>query len=335
MVNAANIFDAFNQLNVLVVGDVMIDRYLSGKVERISPEAPVPVVHLQDRENRLGGAANVALNLRALGAMPYLCSMIGKDRDADVFLKLLPEQHLSTKCILQSSERPTTVKTRVLAGSQQLLRLDEEVTDDLSEREVKRLLDCVHQILEEREIHVILFQDYNKGVLSQKIIRGITLEAVKRDIPTTVDPKFKNFWEYKHVTLFKPNLKEIRSQMTAPVLPALDSLRNTADHIREKLGNQYTLITLSEKGLFIDNQGESLMVGTRPRQIADVSGAGDTVISVASLGLALGMNIEDIAILSNMAGGQVCEKLGVVPVDKEELRMEYENYKNAMVTSKQ
>jgi D-glycero-beta-D-manno-heptose-7-phosphate kinase len=325
-VGAANIFDAFNKLNVLVVGDVMIDRYLSGKVERISPEAPVPVVHLQERENRLGGAANVALNLKALGATPYLCSVIGKDRNADAFLQLLPEYNLSNKCILQSAERPTTVKTRILAGSQQLLRVDEETTDDLSDREAKRFLDCVRNILEEREIHVILFQDYNKGVLSQKIIRGITLEAIKRDIPTTVDPKFKNFWEYKHVTLFKPNLKEIRSQMTTSVLPALDSLKNTASYIREKLGNQYTLITLSEKGLFIDNQGESLMVGTRPRQIADVSGAGDTVISIASLGLALKMSIEDIAILSNIGGGQVCEKLGVVPVDKGQLLSEYEKY---------
>ena len=160
MAHSSNIFDAFNKLNVLVVGDVMIDRYLSGKVERISPEAPVPVVHLQEQENRLGGAANVALNIKALGATPYLCSVIGKDRDAEIFLKLLPENGLSSKCILQSAERPTTVKTRILAGSQQLLRLDEETTQDLSEREAKQLIDCVQNMLEEREIHVILFQDY-------------------------------------------------------------------------------------------------------------------------------------------------------------------------------
>lgn len=324
-----NIFDAFNKLNVLVVGDVMIDRYLSGKVERISPEAPVPVVHLETQENRLGGAANVALNLKALGATPYLCSMIGKDRDGEIFMKLLPEHGLSNKCIMQSSERPTTVKTRILAGSQQLLRLDEETTDDLSERETAQFIDCLQNILEEREIHVILFQDYNKGVLSPKIIRMVTLEAVKRDIPTTVDPKFKNFWEYKHVTLFKPNLKEIRSQMSTSVSPEVNSLKNTAGYIRSQLGNQYTLITLSEKGLFIDNQGDSLLFGTHPRRIAiaDVSGAGDTVISVASLGLALKMSIQDIAILSNIAGGQVCEKLGVVPVDKAQLQLEYEKYK--------
>ncbi|MFN7117946.1 MAG: bifunctional heptose 7-phosphate kinase/heptose 1-phosphate adenyltransferase [Saprospiraceae bacterium] len=327
MAHSSNIFDAFNKLNVLVVGDVMIDRYLSGKVERISPEAPVPVVHLQEQENRLGGAANVALNIKALGATPYLCSVIGKDRDAEIFLKLLPENGLSSKCILQSAERPTTVKTRILAGSQQLLRLDEETTQDLSEREAKQLIDCVQNMLEEREIHVILFQDYNKGVLTQQTIRTIMLEAIKRDIPTTVDPKFHNFWEYKHVTLFKPNLKEIRGQMTTPVQAELNSLKNTAHFVRSRLGNQYTLITLSEKGLFIDNRGESLILGTRPRQIADVSGAGDTVISVASLALALGLGDEEIAVLSNMAGGQVCEKLGVVPVDKGQLRVEYERHK--------
>lgn len=327
MIQSSNIFNAFNDLNVLVVGDVMIDRYLSGKVERISPEAPVPVVHLETSENRLGGAANVALNLKALGATPYLCSMIGKDRDGDIFMQLLPEHNLSNKCILQSSERPTTVKTRILAGSQQLLRVDEETTNDLSDSETTQFIACLQNILDEREIHVILLQDYNKGVLSPNIIRTVTLEAVKRDIPTTVDPKFKNFWEYKHVTLFKPNLKEIRSQMSTAVNPELGSLQKTANYIRSKLGNQYTLITLSEKGLFIDNQGDSFLFGTRPRQIADVSGAGDTVISVASLGLALKMSIEDIAIMSNIAGGQVCEKLGVVPVDKQQLQLEYEKFK--------
>ncbi len=333
--NIPSIFDSFNKLNVLIIGDVMIDRYLSGKVERISPEAPVPVVHLENRENRLGGAANVALNIKALGATPYLCSVIGEDRDADLFLQLLPQNNLSDKCILQSAERPTTVKTRILAGSQQLLRMDEEMTHDLSEQESNNLIECVRNILEEQEIHVILLQDYNKGVLSEEVIHAVIVEAIKRNIPTTVDPKFKNFWAYKDVTLFKPNLKEIRSQMATSVTTELDSLKNTAHYIREKLNNHYTLITLSEKGLFIDKNNESLMVGTHPRQIADVSGAGDTVISVASLGLALGLSIEEIAILSNLAGGQVCEKLGVVPVDKGQLQVEYERYKELAVGSRQ
>ncbi len=321
-----DILDAFNKLNVLVIGDVMIDRYVTGKVDRISPEAPVPVVHLQKREDRLGGAANVALNIRALGATPYLYSVIGKDRDAEQMLKLMPKNGLSVKGIMQSKERITTVKTRVLAGSQQLLRLDEEMTDDLSATETEQFLSNVHHLLNERDIHVILLQDYNKGVLSQEVIRAVILEAIKRDIPTTVDPKFKNFWAYKHVTLFKPNLKEIRSQIAEPIFTEEASLQKAADLVRQKLGNQYTLITLSEKGLFIDHNGESQMEPTRPRPIADVSGAGDTVISVASLSLALSLDIHNIAVLSNLAGGQVCERLGVVPVDKDQLRREYEQY---------
>ncbi|MDX1939513.1 MAG: PfkB family carbohydrate kinase [Saprospiraceae bacterium] len=331
MVNKTDIFEAFNQLNILVIGDVMIDRYMTGQVERISPEAPVPVVHLYKREDRLGGAANVALNIKALGATPYLCSVIGKDRDATQMLQLLPDAGLSLKGIAQSKERVTTVKTRILAGSQQLLRVDEENTNDLSEKEAISLLEIVRNILEERTIHVILFQDYNKGVLSPEIIRAIMEEAIKRGIPTAVDPKFKNFWAYKHVTLFKPNLKEIRNQMPEPILAEAASLHKAAGFVREKLANQYTLITLSEKGLFIDDNGESLLEGTRPRQIADVSGAGDTVISVAALCLALSMDIQEIATLSNLAGGQVCERLGVVPVNKAQLQQEYEIYKKQKI----
>lgn len=326
MVQTLDIFAGFNDLNVLVVGDVMIDRYVTGSVDRISPEAPVPVVHLQRREDRLGGAANVALNIKALGATPYLCSVIGTDRDGERFYNLLPESGLSTKGMVQSAERITTVKTRILAGSQQLLRVDEETTADLSQRDVQQFLANLTHILDERDIHVILFQDYNKGVLSNEVIRSVMLEAIKRDIPTTVDPKFKNFWAYKHVTMFKPNLKEIRSQLPIEVLPEAASLQRAADYLREKLDNAYALITLSERGLFIEKEGQYLMVGTRPRQIADVSGAGDTVISVASLGLALGLSMQEIAVLSNLAGGQVCERLGVVPVDKVQLQEEFEQH---------
>lgn len=331
--HASDIFESFNKLNVLVIGDVMIDRYATGNVDRISPEAPVPVVHIQKREDRLGGAANVALNIKALGATPYLCSVVGKDREAESLLHLLPEAGLSTKGIVQSKDRITTIKTRVLAGSQQLLRLDEEITQDLTGDDALHFIENVRSIFDEKEINIILFQDYNKGVLSQEVIRAIMLEGVKRDIPTAVDPKFKNFWAYKHVTMFKPNLKEIRSQLPEPVLTEETSLRKAADYVRQKLGNQYTLITLSEKGLFIDRNGESLMEGTRPRQIADVSGAGDTVISVAALGLALSLDILEIAVLSNLAGGQVCERLGVVPVNKAQLQAEYEQYNQEKVWS--
>lgn len=317
-----NLFDAFTRLNVLVVGDVMIDRYITGQVRRISPEAPVPVVEWQSQEDRLGGAANVALNIQAMGAQVLLCSIIGKDDAGDKLLKLLPASQLSTKNILRSSTRKTSVKSRVLAQNQQLLRIDAEDTHDLDEAEQQLILGQIKQILDAQDVHAILFQDYNKGVLSYPVIRAILLEAIKRDIPTAVDPKDKNFWAYKHVTLFKPNLKEIRQQLSGTITPTPASLRETAKTIVQKLENQITLITLSDKGLYINNQQQDLLIDTFPRQIADVCGAGDTVISVATLAMALGADLATIATLSNLAGGQVCEKVGVVPVDRAQLQQE-------------
>ena len=280
MVKTADLLDSFSKANILVVGDVMIDRYLTGAVDRVSPEAPVPVVQLQNVDNRLGGAANVALNLKALGATPCLCSIVGTDENADLFLGLLPENGLSNKGILQSKNRRTTIKTRVIAQNQHLLRVDTEDAHDLSDEERSDYLSLIRDILDNKEIHAILFQDYNKGVLSRKTISEIVLEAVKRDIPTAVDPKKANFWAYKHVTLFKPNLKEIRSQLNFPVEINMESLTKAADAIYEKLGNQLSLITLSEHGLFIAGDGECIHIPTKARSIADVCGAGDTVMFV-------------------------------------------------------
>lgn len=323
---AEEIFGSFTKANILIVGDVMIDRYLSGSVNRISPEAPVPVVRLQREENRLGGAANVALNIRALGATPYLCSVIGKDENGDKFLALLPKAELSSKGIIQSANRRTTVKTRVIAQHQHLLRVDQEHTHDLSEEERRQYLDLIREMLDSRDIDAILFQDYNKGVLSREAINEIMLEAIKRDIPTAVDPKYLNFWAYKHVRLFKPNLKEIRAQVDFPLDPDLASLDRVADLVRSRLGSPYTLITLSDKGMYVSTQNGSEIIPTQPRAVADVCGAGDTVISVVTLGLALGMDLHQVARLANLAGGQVCEKVGVVPVDRADLLQEYEEY---------
>jgi D-glycero-beta-D-manno-heptose-7-phosphate kinase len=323
MTKGPGIFEAFNKLNVLVIGDVMVDRYLQSRVSRISPEAPVPIAEIQGEENRLGGAGNVALNLKALGATPILYSVIGQDEEADRLLDMLPKVGIANKHILQSPERNTTVKIRVLAGNQQLIRLDRESTHDLSDSLADQLLNNIRETLETREVHAILLQDYNKGVLSPKVIREVILESVRRDIPIALDPKAKNFWAYKHVNLFKPNLKEIRAQVPMPVQTELKSLEQVAAHIRSELGNQHTMITLSEKGLFWDSAGQSEIAPTQARDIADVCGAGDTVISVATLALALKLPMSQIALLSNLAGGQVCEKVGVVPVDKAQLEKEY------------
>ena len=316
-------FDAFNQVNVLIVGDVMIDRYLRGNVTRISPEAPVPVVNLEGEDLRLGGAANVALNVRAMGATPILCSVVGDDEDGQIFRQLLPEYSMSNQSIIHSKTRRTTVKTRVMAGAQHLLRLDQEDTHDLNDAETEQLLEVIEQVLDTQEIHVILFQDYNKGILTPKIIRGVILESIRRGIPTAVDPKFNNFWAYKQITLFKPNLKEIRAQSPQPVQTNLASLQAAATYIKAQLGNQHTLITLSEKGLFLETAGKGSIIPTEPRAVADVCGAGDTVISIVALGLGLKLDLQETALLANLAGGQVCEKVGVVPVDKEQLEAEY------------
>ena len=319
MNNFENIDAAFECMNVLVLGDVMIDRYLLGQVSRISPEAPVPVVHFQRSEDRLGGAANVALNIKALGATPWLCTVIGSGPDSECLRNLLPPAGLSDQGIVSSPKRITTVKTRIIASNQQLLRVDKEETGDVEESDAEILLQRIYELLEHQAIDVILFQDYNKGVLSPKIINDVLLEALRRDIPTVVDPKYHNFWAYKRATLFKPNLKEIRAQASMAISPELPSLQKAAAEVRNRLGNRYTMITLSEKGLFLDGDNHRFILPTEARDIADVSGAGDTVISVAALGIALGMEMEPLAALANLAGGQVCEHPGVVPVDKKSL----------------
>lgn len=324
MTSTTDFFATFSDLNIMIVGDVMIDRYLHGAVSRISPEAPVPIIHLQDSQDRLGGAANVALNIKALGATPYLCSVIGVDENSQSFNQLLPDNQLTNRGIVPSKERQTTVKTRVISNHQHLLRVDREDTHDLSPADEAAYLKNIRDILDSKEIDLILFQDYNKGVLTYKVIREIILESIKRDIPTVVDPKFKNFWAYKHVSLFKPNLREIQQQLPFAIKAELADLQKASDYIKAQLGNQHTLITLSEKGLFFDSGNELAIIPTHARQIADVCGAGDTVISIVALGLAAALDMPIIANLANLAGGQVCEKVGVVPVDKAQLQEEYE-----------
>jgi rfaE bifunctional protein kinase chain/domain len=295
-----------------------------GKVNRISPEAPVPVVEYIRSEDRLGGAANVALNVKALGAEPYLFSVTSKDTEGGLFLKLMHEHRLNAKGILQSTERKTTIKTRIMAGSQQLLRIDNETTQNLMEKDEDFFLKNVYKLLKNKKIDIIIFQDYNKGILSLPIIQGLIDIARKYQIPTAVDPKKHHFFDYKNVTLFKPNLKEIRESVPMAITTDADSLQQAADFLRHKIGQQYTMITLSDKGIFLDATTEGGKIyPTQPRSIADVSGAGDTVISVASLCLALGLDMATIAHLSNIAGGQVCESAGVVPIDCLKLQQEF------------
>lgn len=305
----------------------MLDRYLTGTVSRISPEAPVPVVLHQSTEDRLGGAANVALNVCALGGIPVLCSVVGADVDGEVFRRLLPANDIAPEGILSVAGRTTTVKTRVLGNNQQMLRIDREDTHDLSGEETRQFLQKVLFLLEEKDIRVVILQDYNKGVLTPEVIRTVIAAARKRGIPVAVDPKKNNFFAFQGVDLFKPNLKEIRDSAPFPVFAEQASLQQAADFLRDTLQNRLTMITLSEKGLFLEaDNGFSRLFPTVPRNVADVSGAGDTVISIAALGLAAGLDLEVIAALSNLAGGQVCEFPGVVPVRRGILATELEHW---------
>ncbi len=323
------IFKKFEQLNILIVGDVMLDEYIFGNANRISPEAPVPVVLYEKADVRLGGAANVALNVKALGGNPLLLTVVGNDSAGQKLKKLLFNLGISNDYVIESADpnRPTTVKQRILAGTQQLLRLDTEVSSDVTDEDSEVLYETFSRILEAQSVQVILFQDYNKGVLTEHFIQKCIAQANKKGIATAVDPKLKNFFAYKNTTLFKPNLKEVRDGLGISVVPEIPSLRAASQAIRKQLNHKITLITLSERGLYVDENGtESVVPTSHPRNIADVCGAGDTVISVAAMCVGLSLGIEQIAQLSNLAGGQVCEKVGVVSVNKQQLLDEYERF---------
>ncbi|MEM7102632.1 MAG: bifunctional ADP-heptose synthase [Bacteroidota bacterium] len=315
-----NPFSTFKDKKILIIGDLMLDAYWYGNVDRISPEAPVPVVNIDQKENRLGGSANVALNILPFGATPVLCGVIGVDESAHDLLDQLNQYGLSDTGIIQSKWRPTTVKTRIWSKRQQLIRLDTESKADLNESESAALLERIISLADSLSPDVILFQDYNKGVLTLELIAKVLELAKIRNIPTVVDPKDNNFWAYKGVTLFKPNLSEIKRQVKTG---SVNDYAILADTAFAKLDNRQLLITLSEKGIYFNDQLSEGVIPANIRDVADVCGAGDTVVSVAALGLASNWPLKDIAILSNLAGGLVCEEVGVVPVDPERLAQEY------------
>ncbi|NJB85217.1 rfaE bifunctional protein kinase chain/domain [Lewinella marina] len=308
-------FPDFSRLRVLVVGDLMVDRYLYGSVDRISPEAPVPVVRHQRQEDRPGGAANVALNLSALGVEAAVAGAVGADEAAGVLRGLLRDQGVDTRLLEEDSARLTTLKTRVISHSQQLLRVDRETTDDLAATTAERFLSRIDSYLGANPCDLILLQDYNKGVLSAPVIEGVLAMARRRGIRTAVDPKDKNFWAYRGVDLFKPNLREIQQQCDFAVHPRLAELDRAAERLFDRLGCSSVMVTLSEHGIYTHDGQASVIHPTDARRIADVSGAGDTVISVAACAVAAGMPLADAARLANLAGAQVIALPGVVSVD--------------------
>jgi rfaE bifunctional protein kinase chain/domain len=299
----------------------MVDAYTWGKVTRISPEAPVPVVNVVKRESRLGGAGNVVLNVASLGAKPIVFSVIGDDSTGQDLISILAQSGLSVDGIIQEAGRPTTVKERVIAGSQQLIRVDSETEQAISSASEASLLAAVKAAIS--TVDVIIFEDYDKGVLSEGLIQEVMGLAKAAGIPTVVDPKKKNFFAYQGATLFKPNLHELRdglgldaSDLSALALPA------TVKKFKESQRFEGLFVTLSERGVYMDFRSEQVAIPAHIRQIADVSGAGDTVISIAACALAAGASPAQIAELANLGGGLVCEFLGVVPIDVNLLKRE-------------
>ncbi|MEI7978150.1 MAG: bifunctional ADP-heptose synthase [Bacteroidota bacterium] len=317
-----NLINQFENIPVLVIGDLMIDAYLFGSVDRISPEAPVPVVAVNKKENRLGGAANVALNLTALGAKPIICSVIGNDLEGNDLINLLNKNNIDASGIIQSNDRLTTVKTRVISQNHQMLRIDNEITNNLNSELTDLLIEKVKGLL--TKVKIVIFEDYDKGVITEKLITEITIAANQLGIATVVDPKKRNFNFYNNVTLFKPNLKELR-EGTKETFSVDDKplFESVCKALILKMNLKYLFVTLSEKGVLITDGNTFNYIPAHFRKIADVSGAGDTVISVASLCLALNIPIEQIAAISNLAGGLVCEEVGVVPINKIKLSQEF------------
>lgn len=303
----------------MVVGDIMLDAYYWGNVNRISPEAPVPVVQISQKEYRIGGAGNVALNIKNLGAEVFMVSVCGNDDEGVQLKSILEKNAIDNKGILECKGRTTTVKSRIIANNQQqLLRLDSEQSTLLGRKENRLVFESCMERLDKCD--ALVFEDYDKGLLSEKLIKNLINEANSRSIPTIVDPKRRNFHHYRNSTLFKPNLQELRNglNMLIPRPVQIETIRKAAEVLFRRMNVGTAFITLSDEGVYINDRQKDMIVASHKRSIYDVSGAGDTVTAVAALALSSGIGNELLARLTNIAGGLVCEKVGVVPIGKDE-----------------
>lgn len=307
----------FNQSTVLVVGDVMLDTYYYGKVNRISPEAPVPVLDLATITHKLGGAANVAYNLKTLEANTILLSVVGNDDNAQIINTLLKEYKIKAHLIIDE-KRCTTQKTRYMAQQSQLLRVDSENKNAIEAYTETKVITTFLNILNSTKIDAVIVEDYNKGLLTPTLINKIIAECNTQKIIVLIDPKKDNFFEYKNVTLFKPNLKEILDA-TGLTNPTETELKTATEKLRIELNAQLLMVTLADKGILLCSAKETKLITAQSRSVADVSGAGDTVIATVALSSLQNLLWSEIAILSNLAGGAVCEKMGVAPMSCAEL----------------
>lgn len=318
-----DLFEAFTRQRVAVIGDVMLDVYWWGHVERISPEAPVPVVSLERSESRLGGAANVALNLKALGAHPEVFAVVGSDEQGRRIRDLLQEAGIGAEGLFVSDHRPSTSKSRIISRHQHMLRLDSEVTQDLNQEEEASLLALILSYLERERPDAVILEDYNKGVLTQSLIREVLDACQRLGIPSSVDPKQRNFLAFQGASIFKPNLKEVREGLHLSIDPAVPAQLDAAhEALKQTLNHEVTFITLSERGVYVHDANSSAVIPSHLRNISDVSGAGDTVIATATLTWAATRRAGLMAELANLAGGLVCEQVGVVAIDPAKLKAE-------------
>jgi D-glycero-beta-D-manno-heptose-7-phosphate kinase len=303
----------FNGKRIAVIGDLMLDCYYWGGVKRISPEAPVPVVEIDDEFYRFGGAMNVAYNISTLGGSPITFGVIGNDYDGKILKKLMAEKNIPDNGIIVDSQRPTTAKTRVIANNQHVVRIDKEDTSEISDKTEKKILAQLKK--EISRIDALILEDYNKGVLSSSLIQNVIGIAKKHSKVVTVDPKFNNFFSYQGVTVFKPNRKETEDAFGIRIQTAQD-ISKAGQQLLEEINCKYALLTLGEQGIALFEKGKpERRVPTIARKVADVSGAGDTVISTLTMAMCAGAEIFDATYLANYAGGLVCQEVGIVPIE--------------------
>lgn len=308
----------FRKKTIAVVGDIMLDRYLWGSVKRISPEAPVPVVDVESESVRLGGAANVAHNIQSLGGSAVLVGIVGNDSSGLLLRQTIKEQGFETDGIFLDADRPTTVKTRIIAHHQNVVRIDREARNDISDVLRQHLVDFLRTNI--NRIDAIILEDYNKGVITASLIKQLIDLANGHKKIVTADPKLENFFEYKNVTVFKPNKREVEKALNTK-LENRERIDEAGKELLERLDARSVLITQGEQGMTLfEEGGESTYVPARARKVADVSGAGDTVISTLTIALVGGASAKEACTIANFAGGAVCGEVGVVPIDRDALK---------------
>ncbi|MBS1912106.1 MAG: D-glycero-beta-D-manno-heptose-7-phosphate kinase [Bacteroidetes bacterium] len=313
----SQLLDNVRGRRIAVIGDVMLDRYYRGTVSRISPEAPVPIVEIAEESEYPGGAANVAYNLVMLGATPLLLGVVGNDGPGRQLRDLLNRLGISDEALLTDPSRPTTVKTRVIASSQHIVRVDREEKGEIAATAREQLLSRLEENI--RTIDALILQDYNKGVVTHGLIPHVVELARTHGVPVYVDPKFNNFFEYTHVTVFKPNRKEAEDALQRRLRSAEEREEGVQELMR-RLGCEYVILTLGSEGMMLAHRDESpILVPTKAIQVADVSGAGDTVIATLATACAAGASMQEAVVIANHAAGIVCEQVGTVPVRHDQL----------------